>query len=98
MALVKSDAKHINAKRNIIDYKAKQALIARFEAANCTVQVLNSKNHHMKITGEARVVEFYPTTGTVNAGKTKTSKPVTLRYANFEYAISRVIDLAVHGY
>jgi len=71
MALVMKGAKHENAKRNVIDHKAKQALIKQFENAGCTVRCLNANNHHMKITGKVRTVEFYPTTGTVNAGERK---------------------------
>jgi len=98
MAIVKIDAKHKNAKRNTIDYQARNQLIKMFEDAGCTVQVMNNKNHHLKVTGNARVVEFYPTTGTINANRTCDSKPYTARGMSLARAVNRVVGLATHGY
>lgn len=77
--------------RNIMDY---------FESRKVSVVLKNSDNFHMVITGATRVVNFYPSTGTVSCNRKKDLKlkPITIRNMKHETALMRVVDIAEHGY
>jgi hypothetical protein len=91
-------SKHANAKRVIVNHKKLKEIISFFESKNLTVVINNTKNYHMTITGELRIVQFYPTTGTVNCQPCKKYKAVKLRDSNPEFAMNRVVDLANLGW
>ncbi len=69
-----------------------------FRAKGFKAEMKNSANFHMVITGEKRVVNFYPTTGTVQCNPAEGFKPFKLIGAKPETAILRVADLARYGY
>lgn len=84
--------------KNIINYNKKQEIIKHFTDLNLEVIVNNCKNHHLTIIGEKRKVELYPTTGTVNCGRTGTLKQCTYRDMELTKALRRVFELATMGY
>lgn len=84
--------------RKLINHKILNDIISYFESRNVKVEVKNHDNFHMVITGEERIVNFYPTTGTINCNPSKKYKPFKLKGAKHETAIKRVVDLANIGY
>lgn len=69
-----------------------------FEERKVQVEVKNRDNYHMVVTGDERVVNFYPTTGTINCNPCKKYRAFSLKGARHEVALNRVVDLANIGY
>lgn len=85
--------------RMFVDHEVLQDIKDYFYDRNVEVEVKNCKNYHMVITGSERIVNFYPTTGTISCNPcSKHKKPFNLRGAKHETALKRVVDLANIGY
>lgn len=73
-------------------------IMEHFKNKGFKVELKNIDNFHMVITGEKRVVNFYPSTGTIQCNPAKGLKPFKLIGAKPETALLRVADIARHGY
>jgi hypothetical protein len=91
-------------KRNTMNNTEIQKLQTYFVQKGLKVIIRNRINYHMTVIGEARKVEFYPTTGTVTSNPVKNKdksirhKPYKHRGMGFERAKEQVYSLAKIGY
>jgi len=85
--------------RVFIDHKKLEEILDFFEDRKVTVEVANRKNYHLIVTGTERVVNFYPTTGTISCNPCKKHKKAfNLKDTKHETALNRVVDIANIGY
>lgn len=73
-------------------------IVNDFISKGFKAELKNVKNYHIVVTGEKRIVNYYPTTGTVQCNPAEGFKPFKLIGAKHDMAILRVADLARYGY
>lgn len=94
--LAHSDYNGLFTKGQSLGQQVAEYFRARGLDATCNT---STQNGHVRVKGQARTVDFYPTTGTIHANPVKGKyRAYKLRGASNERGLERVVSLATHGH
>lgn len=80
---------------NYVDF---ENLVIFFKDKGLSVKINPCKNQHITVTGSAKSVSLYPTTGTVSVTPQNGKKGFTHRGMSLERAKDRVVSIAKFGH